>query len=253
MARKYDNAPKKHQTKRKLTSNQQEWEHQIKNLKRRIRDLEGLGADVKYDIPERPDRVTKKAIERIKQVGRKVLEKFAFVPGIGTKWTPPERGKAEERRREVRAQKELEKKVEKLKQEAEEDAYNYSDDNYDESWWEEPDYFNESNNVPIDNVAMQNLNNIIDSLDDAIAGRLNNLLAEAIAQYGEENVANMVSLSEGKLFNFAQLANQYKGQPKEDLFVREFAQVILGRTLTKGELAQFEKGYDISGDFELPL
>ena len=52
MAKKRDNAPIRHQTKRKLTSNQEEWEHQAKNLKRRIRDLAGLGAVVDFVVGE---------------------------------------------------------------------------------------------------------------------------------------------------------------------------------------------------------
>ena len=68
---------KRRETKRKLTANQQEWEYQIKNLKRRIRALEKY-AYVDFAIPERPARVTKKDIARIKGLRREQLLEYAY-------------------------------------------------------------------------------------------------------------------------------------------------------------------------------
>ena len=83
---------KRRETKRKLTANQQEWEYQIKNLKRRIRALEKY-AYVDFDIPERPERVTKKDIARIKGIRRKELLQYAYeadiLTGEITQYVPP--------------------------------------------------------------------------------------------------------------------------------------------------------------------
>lgn len=64
-------------TERRLTSNQAEWEHQIYNLKRRIKDLEKL-AYVDFPIPERPDRIYQKHLKAIKAITRKELIKYAY-------------------------------------------------------------------------------------------------------------------------------------------------------------------------------
>lgn len=98
---------KRRQTKRKLTANQQEWEYQIKNLKRRIKALEKY-AYVDFDIPERPARVTKKDIARIKGIRRKELLQYAYdtdiLTGEITQYVPPK----PKRRGRKAASKELE-------------------------------------------------------------------------------------------------------------------------------------------------
>lgn len=99
---------KRRQTKRKLTANQQEWEYQIKNLKRRIRALEKY-AYVDFDIPERPERVTKKDIARIKGIGRKQLLEYAYDVDPFTNerlpYVPP---KPKRRSRKAKSSEELE-------------------------------------------------------------------------------------------------------------------------------------------------
>ena len=110
-----DNAPKKTKTKNVLTSNQREWKHQVENLKKRIRSLEELGAVVDFAIPEMPKRVTKKAIEAIKGIRRKQLEKKAYQSnndgievneqGEAKPYTPPKRGETKRRLKEVKARR----------------------------------------------------------------------------------------------------------------------------------------------------
>lgn len=121
---KRDNAPRKRGTSKTLTSNQQEWKHQISNLKRRIRDLERQGAIVDFKIPEMPKRVTEQAIKGIKNIRRRELvrgveykpsgekKEIKYKPaqqineeGKLEKWKAPERGKTKERQSEVRARK----------------------------------------------------------------------------------------------------------------------------------------------------
>lgn len=98
---------KRRQTKRKLTANQQEWEYQVKNLKRRIKALEKY-AYVDFDIPERPERVTKKDIARIKGIRRKELLKYAYDVDVLTReMLPPDLPKPKRRGRKA-ASEELE-------------------------------------------------------------------------------------------------------------------------------------------------
>lgn len=70
---KRDNSPKRKATKRKLTANQEEWLHQLRNLKRRIKALEKYGLVVDYELPEMPKRVTKGEIEKLKGLRRPQL------------------------------------------------------------------------------------------------------------------------------------------------------------------------------------
>lgn len=70
---KRDNSPKRKATKRRLTANQEEWLHQLRNLKRRIKALEKSGLIVDYELPEIPKRVTKRDIEKIKGLRRPQL------------------------------------------------------------------------------------------------------------------------------------------------------------------------------------
>lgn len=70
---KRDNSPKRKVTKRILTANQEEWLHQLSNLKRRIKALEKYGLVVDYEIPEMPKRVTKGEIEKLKGLRRPQL------------------------------------------------------------------------------------------------------------------------------------------------------------------------------------
>lgn len=70
---KRDNSPKRKATKRRLTANQEEWLHQLRNLKRRIKALEKYGLVVDYELPEMPKRVTKGEIEKLKGLRRPQL------------------------------------------------------------------------------------------------------------------------------------------------------------------------------------
>lgn len=121
---KKDNAPKRHQTKRKLTSNKEEWVKAVSNLKDRIKNLERQGAIVDFKIPEMPKRVTKQMIKALNRIRRPQLvagakytsptdkKEIKYKPaqqineeGKLEKWKAPERGKAKEREQEVRARK----------------------------------------------------------------------------------------------------------------------------------------------------
>ena len=238
MARR-DNAPAKRKTNRQLTSNQKEWQHQVQNLKRRIRDLEGLGAKVAITIPEMPARVTKAAIEKIKSIRRAQLEKTAYQEGTYGEAVPfeaPERGHAEERRRQVRANKWLEKELASYELEDEEDAYNYS-------------------NEPLDiyRVEIDNLRNMIYEFgDEEIADKLNSILDKAISEHGANAVADTVEKRYSDLRETAQQAIKYKGLSKGSGAITSFAQILMSEPLSFGELADLERANDYNDDFESP-
>ena len=239
MARR-DNAPAKRKTNKQLTANQKEWQHQVQNLKRRIKDLESLGAQVAFTIPEMPARVTKAAIEKIKSIRRAQLEKTAYQEGRFGEAVPyeaPERGKAEERRRKVRAEKWLREELERSELEDEEDAYNYSD----------------SEPVEISSVEIDNLRNLIyDIADDETAEKLNSILDRAIADKGANAVAYTVEKRYSELRETAQQAIKYKGLSKGAGAITSFAQILMSEPLSFGELADLERANDYNDDFEAP-
>lgn len=239
MARR-DNAPAKRRTNKQLTANQKEWQHQVQNLKRRIKDLEALGAQVAFTIPEMPARVTKAAIEKIKSIRRAQLEKTAYQEGRFGEAVPyeaPERGKAEERRRKVRAEKWLRKELEQSELEDEEDAYNYSEP--------EP--------VEIYRVEIENLRTLIyDIADDETAEKLNSILDRAIADKGANAVADTIEKRYSELRETAQQAIKYKGLSKGAGAITSFAQILMSEPLSFGELADLERANDYNDDFEAP-
>lgn len=237
---KRDNSPKKRQTAKKLTGNQREWQHQVANLKRRIRDLEALGAKVAFEIPEMPKRVGKKAIEQIKNIRRKTLEKYAYEEGMygeALPFEPPERGKAEERRRKVKAEKWVRKKLEQYEAEDEEDAYNYYEP--------EP--------VEIYDVEIGNLRALIyDIADDEIAAKLTAILDRAIADKGANAVGEVIEKRYSELREAAQQALMYKGRSKGAGAITSFAQILTSEPLSFGELADLERANDFNDNFDAP-
>lgn len=234
---KRDNSPKKKQTAQKLTSNQREWQHQVANLKRRIKDLEDLGAKVAFEIPEMPKRVGKKAIEQIKKIKRKTLEKYAYQEGQygeAVEFEPPKRGEAEKRRREVKAKRELER---------EEAMFN---DEYQAE--EEP--------IDIVDVELENLRSYIESFDDNsdkdlqeyAKSSLLNILDKAIEEFGRTQVARSAEqYSDANAL--AQAALWASKQDKVDMNVRGFSRALLGRALTYQEAIGMENLYETSGRY----
>lgn len=242
MARR-DNAPSKRRTNKQLTANQREWQHQVSNLKRRIKDLEALGANVAFAIPEMPARVTKAAIKKIKAIRREQLLKNAYQEGTygeAVPFEPPERGKAKERRKEVKIKRWLEER------ESQSSIYNedYQDDEGD-YWYEEP--------VEVYRVEIDNLRNLIyDIADDEIANRLNSILDRAIAEKGANAVADTVEKRYSDLRETAQQAIKYKGLSKGAGAITSFAQILMDGPLSFGDLATLEHANDYNDNFEAP-
>ena len=240
MARR-DNAPAKRTTKRQLTSNQKEWQHQVQNLKRRIKSLEALGAQVAFAIPEMPARVTKAAIEKIKNIRRAQLEKTAYQEGMfgeALPFEPPKKGETKKRRREVAAEKRVEKALKQI-----------APEEYDEEYQDDEEF----EAVQISSVEIDNLRTLIyDLADDETAEKLNSILDRAIVDKGVNAVAETVEKRYSELRETAQQAIKYKGLSKGAGAITSFAQILMSEPLSFGELADLERANDYNDDFEAP-
>jgi len=256
---KRDNSPKKRQTAKKLTGNQREWQHQVANLKRRIRDLQGLGAAVDFQIPQMPtDKkgnpvVRKRDIQRIKNITRKELLKHAYQEGQygeAVQFQPPERGKAKQRRKEVKLKRWLEER-ENQPTIFDED---YQDDEGD--YWFEGDYnpdLDYAKPVEIYDVEIGNLRALIyDIADDEIAEKLSAILDKAIADKGANAVGEVIEKRYSELREAAQQALMYKGLSKGAGAITSFAQILTSEPLSFGELADLERANDFNDNFDAP-
>lgn len=233
MARR-DNAPAKRRTNRELTGNQQEWLHQVQNLKRRIKSLEGLGAVVEYPIPkEMPTtksgkvRVEKRHIEELKSITRKELEKYAKQVGeFGelVPFVPPARGWTKQRREKVKREREVE-------------------EHYPEG----------EEGVPIEYVELDGLMNDIRSLeDDEVIEMLVAIVGEAVAEQGAGSINEIAKRYRSDLKAYAVDAQKYKGQNKGGQAITQFTRIIKGSALSAEEMRVIERANDRFDDFSSP-
>lgn len=232
MARR-DNAPATHQTSRQLKANEEEWERQVKLLKRRIKDVENLGADaVDIKIPEKPKRITPQAIERVKNIRRPQIQKKALQvdseTGEAKKWIPPKRGEAQQRREEVKQKRQLEKQ--------------------------------QQEKVNIVDVELENLKRFIESYENpyakqsALEGARINLLHYvdyAIMLYGEKEIA-MRAEQAANATDFAKQAMDESNNETQRAYLNGFSDVLFGRAFSVAELVAIESGRENleSFDFE---
>lgn len=258
MSRKYDHSPKRRQTKRKLTSNQQEWKHQVTNLKRRIRDLQGLGVQVAYDIPSMPAKVTKQAINKLKNMKREELLKYAFTVyaygEVGEAFIP-KRGERKEYRRHIKEARELERQAELAKIEAEKERIENErilrDLEIEREVERQVAAISDDEVAMIWDVELNNLRSMIDDFGDpAIARQLNDMIDAAINEDGIDNVCYRIEGNLSNLQTMAFLATKYKGASKSAGAITTFSQIIFGRSLSLGELKAFERANDYNDDFE---
>ena len=212
---------------------------------------------VNVAIPEMPKRVTKAAIEKIKQMRRAYLQKRAVqVESTGevVPYKAPERGKVEERRREVKAKKDLEREYQKEREEEEEWDYNHTEqEQQDYGWdeyWDETDYDWEPPSAG--EVAMDNLRNLFWQFGDDTALELLDILNNAIDVNGKDVVAKNIEQNFSKLEKYAQLYATYKGTTKGNGFITSFKSAIMNRPLALDELQDAEKANDYTDDFSKP-
>lgn len=222
---------KRRQTKRKLTANQQEWEYQVKNLKRRIKALEKY-AYVDFDIPERPERVTKKDIARIKGIRRKELLKYAydFDPFTG-EMLPPELPKPKRRGRKA-ASEELEPLP----------------------------YPSSSEPVAIEDKVLTEIEFLIDTYEgnakypaqtENVRSQLKAVLEERVGAVGRVAVAQALEREYGREAVVMAALSESKSAVAQQL-VAKFAKIVYGRPLTDQEAADVNVFAEGVESFESP-
>ena len=222
---------KRRQTKRKLTANQQEWKYQIKNLKRRIKTLEKY-AYVDFDIPERPERVTKKDIARIKGLGRKQLLAYAYdvdpVNGELLPYVPPKPKR--------RARKAASEELESLP------------------------YPSSSDPVAIEDKVLSEVEFLITNyagnpkypaLTERTRAQLASVLVERIEEVGRKAVSEALEREYNREGVVMAALSESKSNVAQEL-VNKFAKIVYGRALTQQEAADINVFAEGVESFELP-
>ena len=222
---------KRRQTKRKLTANQQEWEYQRKNLKRRIKALEKY-AYVDFDIPERPERVTKKDIARIKGIRRKELLQYAYeadiLTGEITQYVSPKPKR--------RARKAASEELEPLP------------------------YPSSSEPVAIEDTVLSEIESLIanyagnpkyPALTERTRAQLTSVLAERVEEVGRKAVSEALEREYNREGVVMAALSESKSNVAQEL-VNKFAKIVYGRALTQQEAADINVFAEGVESFELP-
>lgn len=243
--------------KKRLTPRQQEWETEFKKLQRRVREWKRKFHAIP-DLPQKPERVTKKDIERLKQFKWKNIEE-----AVKKRWRKEYEYQYENKMPEIYVPKPP------YTPPTETDFYDnldYSDD-YNHEWeeqhpgWEEPDEdgYRETavSRDEIEAWIDANINSI--SVDREIEGmkeRLSNLVLEAADAYGDyDEYLNYLEEHAAQLTASAEKAIKYKrkwesGYQEESTTVSEFATILnLGRPLSQHESERLENEGWVGFDF----
>lgn len=243
--------------KKRLTPRQQEWETEFKKLQRRVREWKRKFHAIP-DLPQKPERVTKKDIERLKQFKWKNIEE-----AVKKRWRKEYEYQYENKMPEIYVPKPP------YTPPTETDFYDNLDygDDYDREWeeqhpgWEEPDEDGYTETVvsrdEIEAWIDANINSI--SVDKEIPGmkeRLSNLVLEAADAYGDYNdYLNYLEEHAAQLTASAEKAIKYKrkwesGYQEESTTVSEFATILnLGRPLSQHESERLENEGWVGFDF----
>lgn len=243
--------------KKKLTPRQQEWETEYKKLQRRVRDWKRKFHAVP-NLPIKPERITKKDIERLKQFKWKNISE------------------AEKKRWRQEYEYRYENKMPEVYQPkpsyippTEQDYFNNPDygEDYDREWeeqhpdWEEPDedgYTEPA--VSRDEIEAWIDRNIYsissEHENEGVKEFLENLVLEAADNYGDyEGYLNHLEANADRLNKLAEKAVKYhkKNSPEkqeEQSTVNEFATILnLGRPLTQSQAERLENEGWVSFDF----
>ena len=243
--------------KKRLTPRQQEWETEFKKLQRRVREWKRKFHAIP-DLPQKPERVTKKDIERLKQFKWKNIEE-----AVKKRWRKEYEYQYENKMPEIYVPKPP------YTPPTETDFYDNLDygDDYDREWeeqhpdWEEPDEDGYRETVvsrdEIEAWIDANINSI--SVDKEIPGmkeRLGNLVLEAADAYGDyDEYLNYLEEHAAQLTASAEKAIKYKrkwesGYQEESTTVSEFATILnLGRPLSQHESERLENEGWVGFDF----
>ena len=241
-----------------MTPRQQEWEKEFEKLKRRARDWKRKFHAV-IDLPTRPERITKKDIERLKEMKWKNLSDV-------------EKKKAREEYEYKYEQKmpEIYKPEPPYSPQTEQDWMNTPDIPDDEIGTnvepdendEEPDEDGYTKTVDsreeIERWIEQNIDTItVDRELDGVREQLESLILEAADAYGdygeylgylEENASTLANLAQKAMNGY--LGKNGKIYQEDSSAITEFATVLnLNRPLDQSQAERFENEGWISYDF----
>lgn len=244
--------------KKRLTPRQQEWETEFKKLQRRVREWKRKFHAIP-DLPQKPERVTKKDIERLKQFKWKNIEE-----AVKKRWRKEYEYQYENKMPEIYAPKPP------YTPPTETDFYDNLDygDDYDREWeeqhpgWEEPDEDGYTETVvsrdEIEAWIDANIETIaVDRELDGVREQLHSLILEAADAYGDYGkYLNYLEQNASTLNNLAQKAmTGYRGKgdkvyQEDPGALSEFATVLnLNRPLDQSQSERLENEGWVSYDF----
>ena len=244
--------------KKRLTPRQQEWETEFKKLQRRVREWKRKFHAVP-DLPQKPERITKKDIERLKQFKWKNIEE-----AVKKRW------RKEYEYRYEQEDKEIYQPKPPYIPPTETDFYDNLDygDDYDREWeeqqpvWEEPDEDGYTEPVvsrdEIEAWIDANIETIaVDRELDGVRGQLHSLVLEAADAYGDYGeYLNYLEQNASTLNNLAQKAmTGYRGKggkvyQEDPGALSEFATVLnLNRPLDQSQAERLDEEGWVSYDF----
>lgn len=238
--------------KKNPTPNQKAWDEEFRKLKNRVRDWKRKFHAIP-DLPEKPKRITKKDIEKLKNFKwRKIGEE------LKRSWRKEYERQYEEKSPEVYEEKPS------YSPPTEQDYYD-NDDYYDNKtpdadYEEDEDGYQETvvSREEIEQWIEINIGTItVDRELDGVREQLEALVLEAADSYGNyEGYLNYLEENSGTLTNLAQKAmNGYKGKndkiyQEDSGAVSEFATVLnLGRPLAQSQSERFTDEGWVSFDF----
>lgn len=244
--------------KKRLTPRQQEWETEFKKLQRRVTEWKRKFHAVP-DLPQKPERITKKDIERLKQFKWKNIEE-----AVKKRWRKEYEYRYEQEDEEVYQPKPP------YTPPTETDFYDnldYSDD-YDREWeeqhpdWEQPDEDGYTETVvsrdEIEAWIDANIETItVDRELDHVREQLHSLVLEAADAYGDYGeYLNYLEQNAYTLNNLAQKAMAgYRGKggkiyQEDPEALSKFATVLnLKRPLDQSQSERLENEGWVSFDF----
>jgi hypothetical protein len=244
--------------KKRLTPRQQEWETEYKKLKRRVSDWKRKFHAVP-DLPTKPERITKKDIERLKQF------KWKNIPEAMKKvWRKEYEYRYENKMPEVYQPKQ------QYTPPTEQDYYNNPDygDDYDEEWeeqhsdWDEPDEDDYTETVVSRDEIEAWIERTIDTItvDRELAGireQLRELVLEASDAYGdyggylnylESQAGTLTELATRAIYGYRDRSGNI--HQHDESAIPQFATVLnLGRPLESSQSERLDEEGWVSFDF----
>ena len=244
--------------KKRLTPRQQEWETEYKKLKRRVSDWKRKFHAVP-DLPIKPERITKKDIERLKQFKWKNIDE-----SMKKRWRQEYEYRYENKIPEIYQPKPP------YTPPTEQDYYDNPDygEDYDDEWeeqhpgWDEPDEDDYTETVVSRDEIEEWINRTIETITvdvelDGVREKLHNIVLEAADAYGdysaylnylEENAGELTKLAESAIAGYI----GYKGKVyQQDPFaLNQFATILnMGRPLSQSQSERLENEGWVSYDF----